>query len=280
VAAAGDRGESKTRPFAGDTSIFYARYRRAYPAELIARLAEFNRGGQGRLLDLGCGTGQLLLQLAGFFGHAVGIDPERDMLREARRAATAGGVRNVEWIVGNADDLPRLEQRLGRFDLVTIGTAFHFMNPTATLHQLQRLAPGGVIAVAYNGTPMWLHPDPWAKALRSVLEARLGPLRDNDFTEDALRAAEDSMRRLDYVQVERWERSFADTIDLDFIVGHILSAVSTDQIAPAARQDFAKEVSTAISAVASAEQFVETVKVRAVIGHSDSHGQRRTTVLA
>ncbi len=260
---------SAARPFAGDTSSFYARYRREYPDEFVARLREFSHGGRARLLDLGCGTGQLLLQLAPFFEHALGIDPEPDMLREAKRAVRERSIENVEWLRGSSAELQELEPVLGRFDLVTIGTAFHFMEPRATLSALQRLAADGVVAVAYNGTPMWLHRNPWAKALRSVLETRLGQLREADFTAEALRTAEDTMRDLGYSQVERWERTTAETIDVDFVVGHILSATSTDQIPPAQRQEFAREVSSAITAVAPSGRMAETVSVRAVIGHTD-----------
>jgi SAM-dependent methyltransferase len=259
------------RPFAGDTANFYAHCRRSYPAEFVAHLQGFGRGG--RLLDLGCGTGTLLLQLAPSFEYAVGIDPEPDMLREAKRAAREQGIGNVEWIRGSSAQLRELEPRLGRFDLVTIGTAFHFMEPRATLGELQRIAAGGGVAVAYNGTPMWLHPDPWAKALRGVLESRLGrPLHDVDFTAEALRAAEETMRDLGYTQVEPWEQITTETIDVDFVVGHILSATSTDQIPSAERHDFAQEVSSAITAVAPSGRVAETVRVRAVIGRtSHSH---------
>jgi ubiquinone/menaquinone biosynthesis C-methylase UbiE len=267
-----DREGGAARPFAGDTANFYAHYRRSYPAEFVAHLQGFGRGGGGRLLDLGCGTGTLLFQLAPSFEQAVGIDPEPDMLREAKRAAREQGIRNVEWIRASSAELRELEPLLGRFDLVTIGTAFHFMEPHATLSELQRIAGGGVVAVAYNGTPMWLHRDPWAKALRAVLESRLGrPLRDTDFTAEALRAAEEAMRDLGYTQVERWEQTSTETIDLEFVVGHILSATSTDQIPPADRQEFAQEVSSAITAVAPSGRVAETVHVRAVIGHT-SHG--------
>jgi hypothetical protein len=156
---------------------------------------------------------------------------------------------------------------LGRFDLVTIGTAFHFMDASATLAALQQLAPRGAVAVAYNGTPMWLHPDRWARALRRVLENRFGQLGDTDFTTEALLAAEDTMNALGYTQIERWERSYIDTISLDFVGGHILSATSADQIPPAQRENVAQEVSSAITALAPSGHVEERVRVRAVIGH-------------
>lgn len=265
-AGAYSAGVADDRPFAGDTASFYTRYRRGYPHQLIGRLREFNRDGCGRLLDLGCGTGKLLLQLAPFFEHAVGIDPEPDMLREASRAARGRRLGNVAWLTGSASDLPRLEPTLGRFDLVTIGTAFHFMEPHATLSDLRRIASGGAVAVAYNGSPMWLHPDPWAKALRSVLAGRLGQLSDTDFTAEALRVAEETMHDLQYTHVERWELARTETIDLDYVIGHILSATSADQIPAAQRLDFAQEVRSAIKAVVPSGRVVETVSIRAVIG--------------
>jgi ubiquinone/menaquinone biosynthesis C-methylase UbiE len=265
----GDRFSGEERPFAGDTASFYARFRRPYPAQFVARLGEFGSGGRGRLLDLGCGTGILSFQLAPFFDQAVGIDPEPDMLREAERAARRDGFENVEWIRGSSTQLRALAPALGRFDLVAIGTAFHYMEPQATLSELQRIAPGAAVAVAYNGSPMWLHSDPWAKALRCVLESRLGQLGDADFTAEALQTAEETMRELGYGEIERWERTEAEVIDLDFIVGHILSAVSSDQIPPTQRSQFAQEVRSAIHAAAPAGQLVEAVPVRAVIGRTD-----------
>jgi len=115
---------------------------------------------------------------------------------------------------------------------------------------------------------MWLHPDPWAKALRSALETRLGPLDDLDFTAEALGAAEAAMRDLGYTEIERWERTHVETIDLDFVVGHILSATSTDQIPSTHRPQFAREVRSAITAVAPSGTISETLSVRAIIGRA------------
>ncbi len=266
----GDAGSGSAGPFAGDTATFYARYRRDYPVEFVARLDEFNHGGMGRLLDVGCGTGQLLLQLAGFFAQAVGIDPEPDMLKVAARLARERRIGNVEWIKASSADLHELEPTIGRFALVTIGTAFHFMEPRSTLEHLKRIAAGGVVVVAYNGSPMWLHQDRWARNLRDVLETRLGgPLPEGDFTLEALHAAESTMHELGYTGIERWELTRRESIDLEFVVGHILSATSAGQIPPAERPDFAREVSAAIRSVAPSGKVVESVTVRAVIGRSD-----------
>jgi SAM-dependent methyltransferase len=248
--------------FAGRAAL-YARYRRGYPFELIQRLRRFGGDGHGRLLDLGCGTGQLLFQLAGFYEEAVGVDPEPDMLQEAEHAARQQKIANTQWLEGSSRDLKQLRPALGCFDLVTIATAFHFMQPRATLAALQEIS--AAVAVAYVGSPMWLHPDPWAQALRGVLEARLGPLEERDFTIQALDIAETTMHDLGYREIERWQQTYEETIDIDFVVGHILSATSAKQIPLSQRRDFENEVRSAITAGSPSGRVRETIPVRAII---------------
>jgi SAM-dependent methyltransferase len=255
-------------------AALYSRYRRGYPSELIRRLRRFGGDGEGRLLDLGCGTGQLLLQLASSFEQTVGVDPEPDMLQEAERAARERKITNAQWLEGSSRDLEQLRPALGWFDLVTIGTAFHFMESRATLAALQEIS--AAVAIAYVGSPMWLHPDPWAQALRGVLEARLGPLEDHDFTVEAFAIAEATMRDLGYHDIERWEQRYEETIDIDFVVGHILSATSTEQIPLSQKREFANEVRSAITAASPSAPIREAVPVRAIIastGHARAKGK-------
>ncbi|WP_039801544.1 class I SAM-dependent methyltransferase [Nocardia araoensis] len=106
--------------FAG-TAWHYARYRPDYPRRFFDDLVRRLRlDGTGRLLDLGCGTGQLTVPLARHVSEAVGMDPEPTMLVEAARRAEAAGLANVTWVRGGSEDLPG---GLGRFRLVTIGQA-------------------------------------------------------------------------------------------------------------------------------------------------------------
>ena len=56
-----------------------------YAPALIDRVAELcGLGGADRVLDLGCGPGQLAVAFAAHAGSVLAIDPEPEMLRIAR----------------------------------------------------------------------------------------------------------------------------------------------------------------------------------------------------
>lgn len=99
--------------------------------------------GCGRVLDLGCGTGDLAIRIAAVHGAAVtGVDPAGAMLDLARAKP---GAERVTWVTGDARTL-----RLGQgFDLVVMtGHAFQTLltrkDRAAGLSTIARhLAPGG-----------------------------------------------------------------------------------------------------------------------------------------
>ncbi|MHC9292098.1 class I SAM-dependent methyltransferase [Mycobacterium sp. LTG2003] len=132
------------------TAWHYAQYRPGYPKRFIDGIvAEFALDGTGRLLDLGCGTGQLTLPLAEHVAEAVGMDPEPEMLAEAARQAQAAGITNVSWTQGSSNDLPG---DLGRFKTVTMGRAFHWMNREQVLTVLDRMVDDdGGLVIANDG---------------------------------------------------------------------------------------------------------------------------------
>ncbi len=69
----------------------------------------------GRVLELGCGTGQKLIPIAGDGYSCVGVDLAAEMLVEARRKAGERGVA-VEWVQGDMRDF----ELGGTFDFVFV----------------------------------------------------------------------------------------------------------------------------------------------------------------
>jgi SAM-dependent methyltransferase len=122
----------------------YLAGRPPYPEALIARVVQLiGLTPDDRVLDLGCGPGQLARAFAAHVGEAVAMDPEPQMLAVARELAA--GVPNMQVMQGRSDDLGA---RHGRFKAVVIGRAFHWMDREQTLGVLDGLIePGGAVAL-------------------------------------------------------------------------------------------------------------------------------------
>jgi ubiquinone/menaquinone biosynthesis C-methylase UbiE len=62
--------------------VYDRRYEQSDYSPVLQLLLDFTRGGK-RLLEIGCGTGQWLSELAKAGHDIVGLDPSRNMLRIA-----------------------------------------------------------------------------------------------------------------------------------------------------------------------------------------------------
>lgn len=149
------------------TVPLYEKLRPPYPAEFFRAVSQgLGLRKEDRLIDLGTGPGLLALGFGQYVGRTVGVDPEPAMLAAARTAA-ARAAQDITLIESKAEALPL---DIGRFDVVTIGRALHWMAPEPTAALLDRLvAPGGVIVVcssnsAADGRNPWL--DEFNKARR------------------------------------------------------------------------------------------------------------------
>ena len=145
----------------------YLQGRPAYAAGLFPRIARIcGLGHDHRVMDLGCGPGQIAVALAPFAGEVIGIDPEPEMLAVAAETADRAGVR-VGWRQGSSYDLG---PQLGRFRLVTMGRSFHWMDRVETLRRLDTMIdPAGAVVLIHDDHPK-VPDNRWVKPYHELLE--------------------------------------------------------------------------------------------------------------
>jgi 2-polyprenyl-3-methyl-5-hydroxy-6-metoxy-1,4-benzoquinol methylase len=112
--------------------------------------------GARRVLDVGCGDGQLTRQFATQAEHVVGID-----LDEASIGLAIEHTRepNIEYVRGDVLDHPF---EPGSFDAVVSVATLHHMGTASGLRRFADLVrPGGVVAVIGIGRPHIIEDLPW-----------------------------------------------------------------------------------------------------------------------
>jgi len=264
------QGGAMTVGFSGAVAEYYAKFRRGYPSRVFDALAEaFDLSQADVVLDVGCGTGQLALPLASRVRSVVGVDPEPDMLRLARDAAEAQGIRNATWMLGADSDVPALGALLGArsLALTVIGQALHWMRHDELFRAVAPLLrAGGGIAVISNGTPLWLQDSAWSRALRGCLEEWLGTTLEatcGTSGRDRLRYAQ-ALQSAGFVGVREMVVEYSGELSFDQLFGGVCSAMSADRLpGPDDRAVFAERIRQALPA---GERFTEHVRVSTLVG--------------
>ena len=166
--------------------------------------------GDAIVLELGCGTGQLSLFLAGADRTIVAADLSRPSLALAREAASRYGLNDVHFV---ETDLRAPGLRRDAFDVVICsGVLHHTPDPRASFACVARLVrPGGVLVVglynAYARLPLRLRRAvarltryrgiPWDPVLR---DRRAQPTRREAWLRDQYRHVEEHRHTLHEVQ--------------------------------------------------------------------------------
>jgi SAM-dependent methyltransferase len=107
--------------------------------------------GPGAVLDAGCGTGRVAVELARRGHPVVGLDVDRSMVEAARAKAP-----ELEWVLGDLSD-PGLD--LGRtFDVVVMAGNVLLFVPAGTegiviANAARLLSPGGRLIAGYSLRP-------------------------------------------------------------------------------------------------------------------------------
>jgi SAM-dependent methyltransferase len=207
----------------------------------FASLLDRAIAGDARIVEVGCGTGQMSLFLARADRIVIGADLTLASLRLAAAAGRRFGVTGAQFV---ETDLNRPGLRNDAFDVVySSGVLHHTPDPQAAFNRIVRLArPGGIVVIglynAYARIPLrlrrivarlsayrWIPFDP---VLR---ERRIEPERREAWLRDQYRHPEE--HRHTHRQVLSWFAA-AGVEYLRAFPSALLSEDSDDLFAPAA----------------------------------------------
>jgi SAM-dependent methyltransferase len=130
-----------------EVALLYDRVRPGYPDALYGDIAQLSGVGPGgRVLEIGCGTGQATVPLARRGYRILAVELGENLAAVARY--NLRDYPEARVVTGAFEAWP-LEE--GAFDLVVSATAFHWLDPTVAFPKVARaLMPGGSIALFWN----------------------------------------------------------------------------------------------------------------------------------
>ena len=102
------------RSYSSSQAALYASARSSYPPALYDALLSYHASTSGVLhtvLDVGCGPGNAVRDIAPFFEVAIGVDPGEEMIKAARRLGGNTAVDNpIAYYLAGAEELGTVEQ--------------------------------------------------------------------------------------------------------------------------------------------------------------------------
>ena len=147
------------------------------------------------VVDVGTGAGRMALALAPVAGRVVGIDRERDLIADARQRASSLGLRNVQFVVADADALGDFVHPGDDIEIhPDVVVAHLFLSDPLIANAATSLRPDGVIAL------LGFHVDQWKETGR--------PSRFAYDEARTRRLLEESGFVVEHLSVERHVREF------------------------------------------------------------------------
>lgn len=204
------------------TVPYYVRYRVPYPGPLLAEIrTKADLSGQGALLDLGCGTGEIALHMAPFFRDVTAVDIDPEMLAAAKQKAQKRGIHTIQWRNQSAE---QFSADADSFELVTIGAAFHWMDRRTIAERVKEWLLPGKPLVVLGYTSIWSGTAAWLPLVRTVIKKWLGEKRRAGSGEypDALDPHELVLINAGY-RLEEIKHPHSQTWTLDELIGNLYS---------------------------------------------------------
>ena len=154
-------GETWAAQFADAEVAAAYQFRPPYPDQAVEHVVALLPHGGGRILDVGCGTGDLAIPLAARGIAVDAVDPSESMIR-AGRARRGGDASALRWIVGGIETAPIVPP----YALATAAESLHWTDWPVALPRLRdALAPGGRLVLLTRESLA----ASWADALASLI---------------------------------------------------------------------------------------------------------------
>lgn len=252
--------------FAG-TAEYYARFRPAYPPELLSFMRErMPAHPRRRLLDLGCGTGELAIPLSHQMAEVDAVDVDPEMVRLGKAKAAQAGCSNIRWSVGRAEDVV---MPVGHYDLVTAGASFHWMeSQLVAAHTFSALRPGGSMAVT-GANSVWNGDEEWQRVVVEVIRGWLGEQRragEGVFVQPQA-AHDEVLRAAGFVDVIELTFPAHQSWDLDSFIGYLRSSsFASPEVLGDRAEGFERDLRAALLEVDPSGVYTETLRFRCLVG--------------
>jgi len=249
---------------------YYARFRRGYPVSFYKHIIKiFKLNKESRALDLGTGTGQIAIPLSRIVKEVVAIDPDGEMLREGKSLALKKRISNIIWVKARAEDI---SNKLGFFDVTTIGASFHWMDQDKVLEEVYKIAnEGGGIVLVSNTSSIHRNRgnDAWKDVVLETIKKYLGEKRraGKGYFNETKDRYEDVLARSRFTALETFQDKYVQKWDVDSIMGFLYStSYAARRLFSGRIKEFENELRENLLRLDKTGRFTETAVLEAIIG--------------
>jgi ubiquinone/menaquinone biosynthesis C-methylase UbiE len=253
-----------------DAAWYYSRYRLGYPPAFFDHVVEsFHLDKTSRALDLGTGTGQVAITMAGIAKEVVAVDQEKGMLDEGKAQASKKGVSNISWLLSKAEDV---SGGIGTFKVTTIATAFHWMDQDKVLENVYGLTePGGGVVIVVNASTIINNKgnDPWKDIVWATIKEFLGEQRraGNSMYEKSKDSFEAVFTRSKFSHFKKFNDTYTISRSIDDIIGYLGStSFASYRLFGDRFEEFKETLTERLLALDPSGTFIETAIVEAYLG--------------
>lgn len=252
---------------------YYARYRPDIPKEVINIIVKyFNIGPADRILDIGCGTGQVAIAMEDRCGEMICLDSDREMLNWAKKA-TKYLKTKFSWFNYGAQDIGKIKKKLGVFKLTTICRGFHWMNQKQLLNDLSDLInEDGGVAIFSDGS-FWTGQEEWQKTIKKIIQKYLGEERHagKEKFKKSNESWKNILARSEFRFIETREVLVIRNWNIERIIGYLFStSFAAPHLFGNKLNSFKKEIKNALLSINPKGVFKENAIWSIVLGSKRS----------